>query len=472
MSYSKTQWINGEDGHQTPINASNLNKIEEGISDNSSNIDALQGGMRFKGEISSLPPQKEPKIGDVYQASVANISSLHNKEGDLLVYTGNPGNVWHVIPSGDEHDGTVTEITQGAGIIVNNGSSLTKTGEIKLDTSYVASDIRNGLMSNEHFHKLSTLSNVAVTGSWLDLNQSTIPISARRQIRADLDTESVEDPTQTVVSQYGLKSLFAEKSDTGHTHLIEEISGADRTEGTINPLSYYLAKENDGIEDQLVEAAPKQHTHGNITTGGYLQKLDANENRVYAQNTFLVTDNDGKITNTDTISSSVIRGYTFKSADGTGEISLSTLNSTVGSTENDGLRGSVKNLVSWIGTSENSNSKKLGARVSNLEGWIGTSANTSSQNLIQRINAINSYVNKLSTAVVNANVGVTGSESENTPINSVDISIAAGSTASGRRRPSARPGPGAALSAPLYPSAARSKAPRRCDTAGPHARRG
>ena len=394
MSYTPTRWINGEDGHDTPINASNLNKIEAGISDNSSGISQLQGGMRFMGETSTLP--NNPRIGEVYQASATGLV-YGNKIGDLLVYT--KTNSWHVIPSGNEHDGTVTRINQGAGIIVNNGSPLTESGEIKLDTSFVANNTRNGLLSSTLFKKISTLSNVAVTGSWSDLDQSTIPSSAKRPIRDDVDIEASEYPSQTVVSQSGIKTLLDGKADTSHSHLIEDIEVKETSESEPQPLSNYLAKDNNGVTDVLTPAAPKLHPHGNITANGYVMSGDT-----YAQNQVLLTDSDGRIVPSPTIPSSMLRGYSIYSADGSSSINISTLNSTVGITGDDGLRGAVKNLNTWVGIDETQGLRK---DVSTLLEQVGT---TDTNGLIKKVSTLESASNTYASKFNILNFSTTGSE--------------------------------------------------------------
>lgn len=314
MSYSKTQWVNGQ---EPPINASNLNKIETGISNNDSAITNLQGGMKFKGTTTVIPAS--PKVGDVYQAAVANIIS-HNKPGDLLVYTDT--NSWHVIPSGDEANGTVTEIYQGEGIIVNNGDSLRETGNIKLDTDYIATDDRNGLMPSAHFRKLRTLANIAVTGSWNDLQD--IAESAIRPIWDDVDDRPGQNPRKAVVSQYGIKNLLETKSNVIHEHLIDDIKASETPGGPTYPLANFLATKVEGGREVLVKAADENHTHGIITKNGY-----ASDGNGYSRNSILTTDNAGKIICTSTLPSTITRGYQFYNSDGTASIDISDLNSRI-----------------------------------------------------------------------------------------------------------------------------------------------
>ena len=314
MSYSKTQWVNGQ---EPPINASNLNKIETGISNNDSAIANLQGGMKFKGTTTVIPTS--PKIGDVYQAAVANIIS-HNKPGDLLVYTDT--NSWHVIPSGDEANGTVTEIYQGEGIIVNNGDSLRETGNIKLDTDYIATDDRNGLMPSAHFRKLRTLANIAVTGSWNDLKD--IAESAIRPIWDDVDDRPGQNPRKSVVSQYGIKNLLETKSNVIHEHLIDDIKASETPGGPTYPLANFLATKVEGGREVLVKAADENHTHGIITKNGY-----ASDGNGYSKNGILTTDNAGKIICASTLPSTITRGYQFYNSDGTASIDISDLNSRI-----------------------------------------------------------------------------------------------------------------------------------------------
>lgn len=381
MSYRHTEWHNDSD---PPINAANLNNIENGIVKNGEDILELQGGMRFIGETSILP--ESPSIGDVYQATIANLVS-QNKVGDLLVFTNN--NSWHVIPSGDEADGTVKYIEAGPGISINGPSgSMTVSGTISLDRTYTANDNRNGLMESSQFTKLSTLAAISETGSWNDLKD--IPKSAKRPIYNDL----TEDDKDAVVSQKGLKTLFDGKADSEHQHLIEDIKDSLGDTGEEHDLYYYLASTSDGVEDNIpVKAAAESHYHGNITSSGYL----LNEQGAIATNRWLRTDGSGNITSQENIPSSAIRGYTLRDNNGDNVIDLSQISTTttdlvnrvtqvettVGDTsQQDSLVKSVAELKTAV-SNLSSTLDQTRAKCSNLENTLNIIKNQDMRYLVQ-----------------------------------------------------------------------------------------
>lgn len=365
MSYSKTLWVNGE---APPINATNLNKIEDGISTNEEEIIKLKGSMKFMGTTSTEP--SEPEVGQVWQASVANIVS-NNSKGDLLVRVDN--NSWHIIPSGDEPKGTVTYLEAGEGISFGQAglNTITETGTISLNTSFLASENRNGLFSSELFHKLSTLNQIAVDGDWSNLNN--IPISARRPIVSDLGNHDGIDGAEAVVSQTGLKTLFNTKANTTHTHLFEDIK--EESSDNSKTIKDYLATSSDGVSvDAITKAAAINHSHGNITSTGYFLNNDT-----LAKNQWLKTASNGLITSAETISSTDIRGYTFYNADKSASINLGTLDTNIetnaenitavtervdtletnfGKNSSSGVWGKVANLVSVVGSTASSGLRK------------------------------------------------------------------------------------------------------------------
>ena len=58
--YTRTTWQNGV----TPLNQSNLNNIEIGISNNLESISELKNDMKFKGVIDTLP-SVDLEVGNV-----------------------------------------------------------------------------------------------------------------------------------------------------------------------------------------------------------------------------------------------------------------------------------------------------------------------------------------------------------------------------------------------------------------------
>ena len=294
-NYNPKTWINGV----TPINATNLNHIESGISSNSTVISEIKDSMKFKGTTGSLPVIAE--VGDVYQAVTPGIYDS-NKIGDLLVcvdITTNPY-TWHVIPSGDETNGTVTSVQAGNGLTTGTGP-ITSSGSLSLDSSYIANSDRNGLFSKEDYNILHTLANVAITGSFNSLVD--VPDSAVRALKQEPGIES--GSSEAVMSQAAITTALSDKSNVGHTHSISDVT----------TLSTLLAKEN----NNYVKAASDTHTHGLISRDGYF--LDSRGSVIGEQ--YLKTNASGKIVSTVTIPSSAIDGVQF------GQIDLNTLNSDV-----------------------------------------------------------------------------------------------------------------------------------------------
>lgn len=294
QTYNRTNWVNGdEDPNRTPINANNLNNIENGIQNNIADIAALKGGMRFKGEISSLP--SNPSVGDVYQASASNIYQ-NNKIGDLLVYA--DISTWHIIPSGDENNGTVTSIQAGNGLSAGNagtsGGIITEAGTLSLDPSYIANSERAGLMSVAQANKLNgAISSLILYGDYNAL--TNVPDSAKRTLY-----QTTGDSAEGVMSQEAITSELELKSDVGHTHEIDEIVS---------------------LQDTIDELALANHRHGLISNNGFFLKPDASEPVTSVQ--YLRTDASGRIVSDVNIPSTAINGTSISG------INIATLDSTV-----------------------------------------------------------------------------------------------------------------------------------------------
>lgn len=269
--YTRTTWQNGV----TPLNQSNLNNIEIGISNNLESISELKNDMKFKGVIDTLP-STDLEVGNVYQASVSGLYNL-NKIGDLLVCTAVDPVSWHVIPSGDETSGTVTSVSAGTGLA---GGTITGSGSIALDGNYTANEFRNGLLTKELYVKLRDIdSDLAINRDYSRLENVPVQIDG-------LQIKQEPGNSQTnVMSQAATTEALNTKSNVGHGHEISEIGN---------------------LSDTIAGLAVANHTHGYITPDGYFQDSSGT-----VLNSFLKTNNAGKISAVRKIPCSDIDGTTI-----------------------------------------------------------------------------------------------------------------------------------------------------------------
>lgn len=269
--YTRTDWKNGI----TPLNKTNLNNIEIGISNNLESISELKNDMKFKGVIDTLP-STDLAVGNVYQASVSGLYNL-NKIGDLLVCTAVDPVSWHVIPSGDETSGTVTSISAGTGLA---GGTITGSGSITLDGNYTANEFRNGLLTKELYVKLRDIdSDLAINRDYSRLENVPAQIDG-------LQIKQEPGNSQTnVMSQAATTEALNTKSNVGHGHEISEIGN---------------------LPDTINGLAVANHTHGYITPDGYFQDSSGT-----VMNSFLKTNTAGKISAIRKIPCSEIDGTIF-----------------------------------------------------------------------------------------------------------------------------------------------------------------
>ena len=272
--YERTIWVNGE----TPLNKTNMDHIEIGISNNSADISVLKGDMKFKGVVNVLPTE-DVEIGNVYQAGASGLCDL-NKIGDLLVCTEVNPLTWHVIPSGDETSGTVTSVSAGAGL---TGGTITGSGTLSLDANYTANANRNGLLSSNYFQKLDEIDyELAVNRDYERLQN--VP----EQLRLLQIEQTMGNSENWVMSQQATTTALNNKSDEGHHHAISDID-TDRD-----------------LEALIDNKSDLNHTHGVITANGHVQVGSGNPS-----NQYLKTDDNGLIVPTPTISSGAIDGDTI-----------------------------------------------------------------------------------------------------------------------------------------------------------------
>ena len=289
-NYHVTNWQNGV----TPINANNLNNIETGISENLSAISQLFGGMKFMGVTSSIDPSSfavPPQPGHVYQVdSVIVIEDDTTTIGDLIVYGEN--NKWHIIPSGDDAEGTVTRIDTSDGI---SGGPIISNGTIQLDPTYIASPTRSGLLSSELYSRLVSLPDAAFSGKYSDLLDDNNPPQkigtyVHREFYQNTGTDA-----EGFMSQKAITDALNLKSNDGHIHTTSDITS----------LNNLLATEG----GSFTKAASNSHKHGRINTSGYLTTEDSGGDAL--ANNYLKSDANGKIVGQSYIPSGDIKGWTF-----------------------------------------------------------------------------------------------------------------------------------------------------------------
>lgn len=289
-NYHVTNWQNGV----TPINANNLNNIETGINENLSAISQLSGGMKFMGMTSSIDPASfavPPQPGHVYQVdSVIVIENETTTIGDLIVYGEN--NKWHIIPSGDDAEGTVTRIDTSNGI---TGGPIISNGTIQLDPTYIASQTRSGLLSSELYSRLVSLPDAAFSGKYSDLlDDSNPPQKIGTYVHREF-YQSTGTDAEGIMSQKAITDALNLKSNDGHTHTTSDITSLDGL----------LATEG----GSFTKAASNSHKHGRVNNSGYLTTADSGGDAL--PNNYLRSDDNGKIVGQPYIPSGHVKGWTF-----------------------------------------------------------------------------------------------------------------------------------------------------------------
>jgi hypothetical protein len=120
MAYIKTTWEN-EPNESTPLNASNLNKIEEGIYQNSQDIGDI-GELNTSDKTSLVGAINELKGGEIYSTSEVKTNKvwIDGKTIYRKVYTGTTtsSGVFTVVT--DTFDGTVIRFDGTAKNTANN----------------------------------------------------------------------------------------------------------------------------------------------------------------------------------------------------------------------------------------------------------------------------------------------------------------------------------------------------------------
>ena len=139
----------------------------------------FKGTLGVGGTITALPSPTKDLIGDTYKVITAsNYQNISAKVGDVFVCNDTPE--WVLIPSGDEPNGTVTQISASSGIKTSNGQDITSTGEIvadlanykelAADATYVTTPTDNRLYAVQ----LDTNGHLAVNVPWVNTDTNTV----------------------------------------------------------------------------------------------------------------------------------------------------------------------------------------------------------------------------------------------------------------------------------------------------------
>ena len=171
----------------------------------------FRGTLGTGGTITSLPTAAANTVGDVYQVIVAGTyASQSAKVGDLFVCAQTPGSSpaaysWVLVPSGNEHDGTVTNVATGVGL---TGGPITDTGTIKANLSSETSLGTLGTTTDllavgvDSSGKLAVSAKQATDGTY---NSSTNKLATQSTVKTaiealDVTGEASVSATKTIAS--------------------------------------------------------------------------------------------------------------------------------------------------------------------------------------------------------------------------------------------------------------------------------
>lgn len=222
----------------------------------------FRGTLGTGGTFTTLPTATADTVGDVYQVIVAGTyESQSAKVGDLFVCAQEPGSSpatysWVLVPSGNEPDGTVTNVATGVGL---TGGPITDTGTIKanlnsetsLGTLGETTDLlavgvdsdgklavsvkqeTNGIY-NSSTNKLATESTVTTAIEALDVTGDA-SVSATKTIASWSETDG-----KVAITTQDISIPVSQVSDvTADTTINSVSSSAASSTATTNELSYY-----------------------------------------------------------------------------------------------------------------------------------------------------------------------------------------------------------------------------------------
>ena len=239
-------------------------------------ISGLPTPMQFKGTIgtsgtvewSALPTAAAANEGYTYKVITAHDTNPICKVGDTIVSN---GSTWIIIPSGDEPDGTVTNVATGSGL---TGGPITSSGTISLDTAY--GDTVNPYGTKDANKVLAgPTSGSAAAPSFRALVAADIPdLSATYQAKGNYKT------TQTAVS---------DPSVNNNATALEFISNiTQNTNGVITPTKKKVAYDTSVTQssENLVTSGAVYTAIQEVTGGAVKKKTVTNPALTAAGGTF------------------------------------------------------------------------------------------------------------------------------------------------------------------------------------------
>ena len=200
-------------------------------------IEALPSPMVFRGTvgaqadnptITALPVDGTAKVGDTYKVITDGTYAGESAEvGDVFICRTktSSANTWVLIPSGDEPDGTVTNIAGADGIITNNGTAdgqpITESGTIKLalKSPTALSNAAEAVdTTTDHIYPL-VLDDDGYLATPIDIDSAEIPVSQVTDVTANNSVVTGVAPSATAETSSVV--LFAmDTTDTEQLNLL------------------------------------------------------------------------------------------------------------------------------------------------------------------------------------------------------------------------------------------------------------
>ena len=232
MAYSKVNWQNSP-STATPINASNLNHMDDQIADNESRIETLETGTvsSFNGRQGTVTPED----GDYSIEQIAPTSGATVGQVPMVVNNGTPDNPDLALELGNVNDGTLTiqkngatvqtfSANQSANATANIPSDTTETTDTEpyvlrqgkgdlVDMEIVGASVAwNQLVQNGNFADTSNWNTATLSGFAVSNNEATFTATARwGRIEQTLDF----DDSHVVFAKASLKGTTKHYLDIG-----------------------------------------------------------------------------------------------------------------------------------------------------------------------------------------------------------------------------------------------------------------
>lgn len=169
----------------------------------------------INGTSAPFPPASADNNGHEYKVTEnGTYQGVAAKVGDILISN---GTAWIRIPSGDEPDGTVTEITATNGVKTSTGQAITTIGQIELADVYGTAPGANGESADKTLSFGGTFKvlclNVDEHGRVTAVSEKTMTLPS-----AELPTLATADKVLKIVNDNGtLKVAWGDDNNTEYT---------------------------------------------------------------------------------------------------------------------------------------------------------------------------------------------------------------------------------------------------------------